>query len=123
VDEFAPQLSFLLNAHNDLLDEIAKYLRGAPALGLGSCGTLWATDPRSLMLRFHATNGGFRVTRAAAGRNNIVRVAISALAAFRRMQSLHTQILVDEGAGFAHCRHDVGSPAAAREGRRPAVCA
>jgi len=90
VDEFAPQLSFFFNAHNDLLEEIAKY-RGARRLWAGIMAERFgAKDPRSLMLRFHAQTAGSSLT-AQQPENNIVRVAIQALAAvLGGCQSLHT---------------------------------
>jgi methylmalonyl-CoA mutase N-terminal domain/subunit len=90
VDEFAPQLSFFFNAHNDLLEEIAKY-RAARRLWAGIMAERFAAkDPRSLMLRFHAQTAGSSLT-AQQPENNIVRVAIQALAAvLGGCQSLHT---------------------------------
>jgi len=93
VDEFAPQLSFFFNAHNDLLEEIAKY-RAARRLWAGIMAERFAAkDPRSLMLRFHAQTAGSSLT-AQQPENNIVRVAIQALAAvLGGCQSLHTNSL------------------------------
>jgi methylmalonyl-CoA mutase N-terminal domain/subunit len=90
VDEFAPQLSFFFNAHNDLLEEVAKF-RAARRLwarlmreGFG------ARDPRAWALRFHAQTAGSMLT-AQQPENNVVRVAIQALAAvLGGCQSLHT---------------------------------
>ena len=93
VDEFAPQLSFFFNAHNDLLEEIAKY-RAARRLWAGIMAARFgAKDPRSMMLRFHAQTAGSSLT-AQQPENNIVRVAIQALAAvLGGCQSLHTNSL------------------------------
>ncbi len=93
VDEFAPQLSFFFNAHNDLLEEIAKY-RAARRLWARIMAERFGTkDPRSLMLRFHAQTAGSSLT-AQQPENNIVRVAIQALAAvLGGCQSLHTNSL------------------------------
>jgi methylmalonyl-CoA mutase, N-terminal domain len=93
VDEFAPQLSFFFNAHNDLLEEIAKF-RAARRLWAGIMAERFgAKDPRSLMLRFHAQTAGSSLT-AQQPENNIVRVAIQALAAvLGGCQSLHTNSL------------------------------
>ena len=93
VDEFAPQLSFFFNAHNDLLEEIAKY-RAARRLSARIMTERFAAkDPRSLMLRFHAQTAGSSLT-AQQPENNIVRVAIQALAAvLGGCQSLHTNSL------------------------------
>jgi methylmalonyl-CoA mutase N-terminal domain/subunit len=90
VDEFAPQLSFFFNAHSDLLEEIAKY-RGARRLWAKIMRDRFkAQDPRSLLLRFHAQTAGSSLT-AQQPENNIVRVAIQALAAaLGGCQSLHT---------------------------------
>ena len=93
VDEFAPQLSFFFNAHSDLLEEIAKY-RAARRLWAHIMRERFnARDPRSLLLRFHAQTAGSSLT-AQQPENNIVRVAIQALAAvLGGCQSLHTNSL------------------------------
>ena len=67
VDEFAPQLSFFFNAHNDLLEEIAKYRAARQAMGAPDARTLRRADPGSLMLRFHAQTADLP-HRAAAGK-------------------------------------------------------
>ena len=90
VDEFAPQLSFFFNAHNDLLEEIAKYRAARRLWAKIMAECFGAKDPRSLMLRFHAQTAGSSLT-AQQPENNIVRVAIQALAAvLGGCQSLHT---------------------------------
>jgi methylmalonyl-CoA mutase, N-terminal domain len=90
VDEFAPQLSFFFNAHNDLLEEIAKYRAARRLWAKIMSERFGAKDPRSLMLRFHAQTAGSSLT-AQQPENNIVRVAIQALAAvLGGCQSLHT---------------------------------
>jgi methylmalonyl-CoA mutase, N-terminal domain len=93
VDDFAPQLSFFFNAHNDLLEEIAKY-RAARRLWARIMRERFAArDPRSLLLRFHVQTAGSSLT-AQQPENNIVRVAIQALAAvLGGCQSLHTNSL------------------------------
>jgi methylmalonyl-CoA mutase, N-terminal domain len=93
VDDFAPQLSFFFNAHNDLLEEIAKY-RAARRLWARIMRERFAArDPRSLLLRFHAQTAGSSLT-AQQPENNMVRVAIQALAAvLGGCQSLHTNSL------------------------------
>jgi methylmalonyl-CoA mutase N-terminal domain/subunit len=93
VDHFAPQLSFFFNAHNDLLEEIAKY-RAARRLWARLMRERFdARDARSLLLRFHAQTAGSSLT-AQQPENNIVRVAIQALAAvLGGCQSLHTNSL------------------------------
>ena len=90
VDEFAPQLSFFFNAHNNLLEEVAKF-RAARRLWARIMKERFdAKDPRSQMLRFHAQTAGSMLT-AQQPENNIVRVAVQALAAvLGGCQSLHT---------------------------------
>ncbi len=90
VDEFAPQLSFFFNAHSDLLEEIAKYRAARRLWARIMRKRFFARDPRSLLLRFHAQTAGSSLT-AQQPENNIVRVAIQALAAvLGGCQSLHT---------------------------------
>jgi methylmalonyl-CoA mutase N-terminal domain/subunit len=90
VDEFAPQLSFFFNAHSDLLEEIAKYRAARRLWARIMRERFSAGDPRSLLLRFHAQTAGSSLT-AQQPENNIVRVAIQALAAvLGGCQSLHT---------------------------------
>jgi methylmalonyl-CoA mutase, N-terminal domain len=90
VDSFAPQLSFFFNAHNDLVEEVAKF-RAARRLWARLMRERFdARDPRSLMLRFHAQTAGSMLT-AQQPENNIVRVTVQALAAvLGGCQSLHT---------------------------------
>mgnify|MGYP002682071066 CR=1 FL=1 len=90
VDKFATQLSFFFAAHNDFLEEVAKF-RAARRLWAQIMKERFnARDPRSLMLRFHTQTGGSTLT-AQQPENNIVRVAIQALAAVMGgTQSLHT---------------------------------
>jgi methylmalonyl-CoA mutase N-terminal domain/subunit len=93
VDEFAPQLSFFFNAHNDLLEEIAKYRAARRLWAKIMRDRFHAKDPRSFLLRFHAQTAGSSLT-AQQPENNIVRVAIQALAAvLGGCQSLHTNSL------------------------------
>jgi methylmalonyl-CoA mutase N-terminal domain/subunit len=90
VDTFAPRISFFFNAHNDFLEEVAKFR---------AARKLWATlvreryaprDPRSLALRFHAQTAGSTLT-AQQPENNVIRVAYQAMAAvLGGCQSLHT---------------------------------
>jgi methylmalonyl-CoA mutase N-terminal domain/subunit len=90
IDEFAPQLSFFFNAHSDLLEEIAKYRAARRLWAKIMRDRFQAKDPRSLLLRFHAQTAGSSLT-AQQPENNIVRVAIQALAAvLGGCQSLHT---------------------------------
>jgi methylmalonyl-CoA mutase N-terminal domain/subunit len=93
VDEFAPQLSFFFNAHNDLLEEIAKFRAARRLWARIMRDRFHAKDSRSLLLRFHAQTAGSSLT-AQQPENNIVRVAIQALAAvLGGCQSLHTNSL------------------------------
>jgi methylmalonyl-CoA mutase, N-terminal domain len=90
IDEFAPQLSFFFNSHNDLLEEIAKFRAARRLWAKIMRDRFHAQDPRSLLLRFHAQTAGSSLT-AQQPENNIVRVAIQALAAvLGGCQSLHT---------------------------------
>jgi methylmalonyl-CoA mutase N-terminal domain/subunit len=99
VDEFAPQLSFFFNAHNQFLEEVAKF-RAARRLWARIMRERFAArDPRSWMLRFHTQTGGSTLT-AQQPENNIVRVALQALAAVMGgTQSLHTNSM-DEALGL-----------------------
>jgi methylmalonyl-CoA mutase N-terminal domain/subunit len=90
VDEFAPQLSFFFNAHNNLLEEVAKFRAARRLWGRIMRERFHARDPRSLALRFHAQTAGSMLT-AQQPENNIVRVTVQALAAvLGGCQSLHT---------------------------------
>jgi methylmalonyl-CoA mutase, N-terminal domain len=90
VDKFAPRLSFFFNVSNDFFEEVAKF-RAARALWAAVMRDRFgARDPRSQMLRFHAQTSGATLT-AQQPLNNVVRVAIQALAAVAGgTQSLHT---------------------------------
>jgi methylmalonyl-CoA mutase N-terminal domain/subunit len=90
VDTFAPRLSFFFNSHNDFLEEIAKF-RAARRLWCKIMQERFgAKDQRSWMLRFHTQTAGCTLT-AQQPENNIVRVALQALAAvLGGTQSLHT---------------------------------
>jgi methylmalonyl-CoA mutase N-terminal domain/subunit len=93
VDDFAPQLSFFFNAHNDLLEEIAKFRAARRLWARIMRERFHAKDPRSWLMRFHAQTAGSSLT-AQQPENNIVRVAIQALAAvLGGCQSLHTNSL------------------------------
>jgi methylmalonyl-CoA mutase N-terminal domain/subunit len=93
VDEFAPRLSFFFNAHNNLLEEIAKF-RAARRLWAHTMRERFgARDPRSMMLRFHTQTAGSTLT-AQQPEVNIVRTTIQALAAvLGGTQSLHTNAM------------------------------
>jgi len=90
VDEFAPQLSFFFNAHNNFLEEVAKYRAARRLWAEIMRERFGAQDPRSWMLRFHTQTAGSTLT-AQQPENNIVRVTLQALAAVMGgTQSLHT---------------------------------
>jgi methylmalonyl-CoA mutase N-terminal domain/subunit len=90
VDAFAPQLSFFFNAHNDLIEEVAKYRAARRLWARLMRERFGARDPRSQALRFHAQTAGSMLT-AQQPENNIVRVTVQALAAvLGGCQSLHT---------------------------------
>jgi methylmalonyl-CoA mutase N-terminal domain/subunit len=90
VDEFAPRLSFFFNAHNDFFEEIAKYRAARRIWAHELRHTFGAQDPRSWLMRFHTQTAGVSLT-AQQPENNIVRVALQALAAvLGGTQSLHT---------------------------------
>jgi methylmalonyl-CoA mutase N-terminal domain/subunit len=90
IDDFAPRLSFFFNAHNNMFEEIAKY-RAARRLWANIMRDRFgAKDPKSMMLRFHTQTGGSTLT-AQQPLNNVVRVAVQAMAAaLGGTQSLHT---------------------------------
>jgi methylmalonyl-CoA mutase N-terminal domain/subunit len=93
VDEFASQLSFFFNAHNDLLEEVAKYRAARRLWARIMRERFHAQKPQSLLLRFHAQTAGSSLT-AQQPENNLVRVAIQALAAvLGGCQSLHCNAL------------------------------
>jgi len=90
VDQFAPRLSFFFNAHNDFFEEIAKYRAARRIWAREMRETFKAKDPRSWLLRFHTQTAGVSLT-AQQPENNVVRVALQALAAvLGGTQSLHT---------------------------------
>src|ERR1700726_2706537 len=93
IDEFAPRLSFFFNAHNDLLEEIAKYRAARRLWAHLMRDRFGAKNPESMMLRFHVQTAGSSLT-AQQPENNIVRVALQALAAvLGGCQSLHTNAM------------------------------
>jgi methylmalonyl-CoA mutase N-terminal domain/subunit len=90
IDTFAPRLSFFFNAHNDFFEEIAKYRAARRIWAQEMRHTFHAKEPRSWLMRFHTQTAGVSLT-AQQPENNIVRVAIQALAAILGgTQSLHT---------------------------------
>ena len=93
IDDFAPRLSFFFNAHNYFFEEIAKYRAARRIWAREMRETFKAKDPRSWLLRFHTQTAGVSLT-AQQPENNVVRVAIQALAAvLGGTQSLHTNSL------------------------------
>ncbi|RII31021.1 MAG: methylmalonyl-CoA mutase [Geobacter sp.] len=90
VDEFAPRLAFFFNAHNNLLEEVAKFRAARRIWAKIMKDRFNAKDPKSQMLRFHTQTAGCTLT-AQQPDNNIMRVTIQALAAvLGGTQSLHT---------------------------------
>jgi len=90
VDSFAPRLSFFFNAHNNFLEEIAKYRAARRLYASIMRDRFGARNPRSLMMRFHVQTGGSTLT-AQQPDVNVVRVSMQALAAvLGGAQSLHT---------------------------------
>ncbi|HZT96206.1 MAG TPA: methylmalonyl-CoA mutase family protein [Chloroflexota bacterium] len=90
VDDFAPRLSFFFNVHNNLLEEVAKFRAAREIWATIMRERFAASNPRSLMLRFHAQTAGSTLT-AQQPLNNVVRVSLQALAAvLGGAQSLHT---------------------------------
>jgi methylmalonyl-CoA mutase N-terminal domain/subunit len=90
VDTFAPRLSFFFNAHNDFLEEVAKFRAARRLWARIMRERFGAKNPRSWRLRFHAQTAGSALT-AQQPEINVVRVTIQALAAvLGGAQSLHT---------------------------------
>jgi methylmalonyl-CoA mutase N-terminal domain/subunit len=90
VDKFAPRLSFFFNAHNNFLEEVAKFRAARRMWAKIMRDRFQAKNPKSWMLRFHAQTAGSTLT-AQQPENNIVRTAIQAMAAvLGGTQSLHT---------------------------------
>ncbi|MEO8099241.1 MAG: methylmalonyl-CoA mutase family protein [Acidobacteriota bacterium] len=90
VDAFAPRLSFFFNAHNNFLEEIAKYRAARRLYASLMRDRFGAKNPKSMMLRFHTQTAGSTLT-AQQPDVNVVRVALQAMAAvLGGTQSLHT---------------------------------
>jgi methylmalonyl-CoA mutase N-terminal domain/subunit len=90
VDAFAPRLSFFFNAHNNLLEEVAKFRAARRMWARIMRQQFGAMDPKSWAMRFHAQTAGSTLT-AQQPENNIVRTTLQALAAMLGgTQSLHT---------------------------------
>jgi methylmalonyl-CoA mutase N-terminal domain/subunit len=90
VNKFAGQISFFFNAHNNFLEEVAKFRAARRMWAKIMKERFGATNPRAMMLRFHTQTAGSTLT-AQQPENNVVRVALQALAAVMGgTQSLHT---------------------------------
>ncbi len=99
IDDFAPQLTFFFSVDNEFLEEIAKFRAARRLWAKLMRDRFHASDPKSWRLRFHAQTAGSTLT-AQQPENNIVRVALQALAAvFGGTQSLHTNSM-DEALGL-----------------------
>jgi methylmalonyl-CoA mutase N-terminal domain/subunit len=99
IDAFAPRLSFFFNAHNDFLEEIAKFRAARRMWAKIMREQFKAKNPRSWMLRFHTQTAGSTLT-AQQPEVNIVRTAVQAMSAvLGGSQSLHTNSF-DEALGL-----------------------
>ena len=99
IDTFAPRLSFFFNAHNDFLEEVAKFRAARRMWAQIMRERFQAKNPRSWMLRFHTQTAGSTLT-AQQPEVNIVRTAIQAMSAvLGGTQSLHTNSF-DEALGL-----------------------
>jgi methylmalonyl-CoA mutase N-terminal domain/subunit len=99
IDTFAPRLSFFFNAHNNFLEEVAKFRAARRMWARIMKERFHARNPRSWMLRFHTQTAGSTLT-AQQPENNIVRTAVQAMAAvLGGTQSLHTNSF-DEALGL-----------------------
>jgi methylmalonyl-CoA mutase N-terminal domain/subunit len=90
LDTFVPRISFFFNAHNDFFEEVAKYRAARRIWAREMRDRFGSTNERTLKLRFHTQTAGVSLT-VQQPLNNIVRVAIQALAGvLGGTQSLHT---------------------------------
>jgi methylmalonyl-CoA mutase N-terminal domain/subunit len=93
IDDFAPRISFFFNAHNNLLEEVAKFRAARRMWARMMREEFKAKDPHSWLLRFHTQTAGSTLT-AQQPENNVVRVTIQAIAAVAGgTQSLHTNAM------------------------------
>jgi methylmalonyl-CoA mutase N-terminal domain/subunit len=93
IDEIAPRIAFFFNCHNNFLEEIAKFRAARRLWARIVRDRFGAKDPQSMLLRFHTQTAGSTLT-AQQPENNVVRVALQALAAvLGGTQSLHTNSL------------------------------
>ena len=123
VDAFAPRISFFFNAHNDFLEEVAKFRAARKLWAQMMRERYGAKDPKSLALRFHAQTAGSTLT-AQQPENNVVRVADPGDGRGARRLPVAAHELARRGAGAAdrgvgedRAAHAAG--AGARERRRP----
>lgn len=99
IDDFAPRLSFFFNSHRDFLEEIAKFRAARLVWAKLTKERFEAQNPKSWKLRFHTQTAGSTLTRQQP-LNNVIRVALQALAAvIGGTQSLHTNSY-DEAVGL-----------------------
>ena len=99
IDAFAPRLSFFFNAHNDFLEEVAKFRAARRLYAHLLRDRFHAKDPKSLLLRFHTQTAGSSL-QAQQPEVNTVRTTIQAMAAvLGGTQSLHTNAM-DEAIGL-----------------------
>ncbi len=99
IDDFAPRLSFFFAAHNNLLEEVAKFRAARKIWAETAKERFGARNEKSMLLRFHTQTGGSTLT-AQQPENNIVRTTVQALAAILGgTQSLHTNSF-DEALGL-----------------------
>lgn len=99
IDQFASQLSFFFNVHNDFFEEVAKFRAARRVWAKIMRERFGAKEDRSAMLRFHSQTAGSTLT-AQQPMNNVVRVSLQALAAvLGGTQSLHTNSM-DEALGL-----------------------
>ena len=93
IDEFAPRLSFFFNAHNNFLEEVAKFRAARRMWARMMREEFGAADPRSWLLRFHTQTAGSSLT-AQQPENNVARVTVQTMAAVAGgTQSLHTNAM------------------------------
>lgn len=99
LDDFAPRLAFFFNVHNNFFEEVAKFRAARRLWAVLMKERFGASNPRSMMLRFHSQTAGSTLT-AHQPENNIARVTLQALAAvLGGTQSLHTNSM-DEALGL-----------------------
>ena len=127
VDDFAPRLSFFFDVHNDFFEEIAKFRAARRIWARFMKERFGAKKPASMKLRTHAQTAGVSLT-AQQPYNNVVRVALQALAAvLGGTQSLHTNsldetyALPDRGGGHHRAAHAADHRPRERRGPRVSI--